>query len=57
MKEKKGKLLEKPQDLNINIDLDPQVAAVIEQLLWVYKDVLAWNYKKIQRDTNPHNKI
>jgi hypothetical protein len=30
MKEKKGKLLEKPQDLNINIDLDPQVAAVIE---------------------------
>jgi hypothetical protein len=28
MKETKGKLLEKPEDLNINIDLDPQVATI-----------------------------
>jgi len=30
MKETKGKLLEKPQYLKINIDLDPQVATIIE---------------------------
>lgn len=30
MKETKGKLLEKPQYLNIDIDLDPQVATITE---------------------------
>ncbi len=42
MKETKDKLLEKSQYLKININMDPQVAIIIEQLLWEYKDVFVW---------------
>jgi hypothetical protein len=37
-----------PQVVKLNVDLNPFVADVVEQLLKKYKDVFVWTYKDLR---------